>query len=572
MPRLNIQESFLAAVACGLTTFLIAPAAFACGGFFCSSGAPVAQAEEEVLFVVDDGRIDAHVRVEYQGTSDDFVWIVPVPSLPEVGLSADSIFARLDERTAPQFNVDYKQAGFCDGDLPGSEFSCSGTQEGGDYNEDVDAPEWTRDVDSDDGTAVETGRVGPYDYAVLQHDNEAAVVQWLLSNGYDVPDTAAPIFRYYIETCPDMHFVAFRLSPDSQVGDIQPIRLRYHADEPVLPIRLTALATVPVLGITAYVLGEARAVPENYRHVDLNEARFDWFRFDPTVYDFVVTQAVDDAGSHAFVTEFANETHLFDGVFWDEETADALAHVRDAGAFIMAAETLGLPLDAQLEAILADNLAIDGSVVGFLDCPECLSDWEIEIDAASAVERIEREILQPLRDLQEQFDRLPYLTRMYTNLSAEEMNVDPEWTFNHGMPNVSNEHNAEGFLDCISEDQTVRLTLPNGRLIVTDEQNDLFGLTDLPPAELIQQTRATGPPAMIQDNNLQIDLQLADWNGQFGLATPYSPFGSSLGEQAATIGTGACSSMTTVFRIPAGFALALGAILVARVRRRGDEE
>ena len=56
-----------------------------------------------------------------------------------------------------------------------------------------------------------------------------------------------------------------------------PSPLTYAADAPGIPIRLTAVATEPDLGILAYVLGEHRAIPTNYLHVQINEAAIDWF-------------------------------------------------------------------------------------------------------------------------------------------------------------------------------------------------------------------------------------------------------------------------------------------------------
>ena len=59
------------------------------------------------------------------------------------------------------------------------------------------------------------------------------------------------------------------------MGDLQPIALTYEADLPGIPIRLTAIATQPNLGVLTWVLGTDRAIPSNYLHVEINEARID---------------------------------------------------------------------------------------------------------------------------------------------------------------------------------------------------------------------------------------------------------------------------------------------------------
>ena len=87
---------------------LVVPShAFACGGFFCNSLEPVDQSAERILFAVDDqaGTVTAHVQIFFEGDADDFAWVVPVPSIPELFLSTDSLFTVLDERVGPQFSV-----------------------------------------------------------------------------------------------------------------------------------------------------------------------------------------------------------------------------------------------------------------------------------------------------------------------------------------------------------------------------------------------------------------------------------------------------------------------------------
>ena len=86
-----------------------------------------------------------------------------------------------------------------------------------------------------------------------------------------------------------------------------PSPLTYAAEVPGIPIRLTAVATEPDLGILAYVLGEHRAVPTNYLHVQINEAAIDWF-FGGFNYANIVTQAANEAGGQAFVTEYAGSS------------------------------------------------------------------------------------------------------------------------------------------------------------------------------------------------------------------------------------------------------------------------
>jgi hypothetical protein len=78
--------------------------------------------------------------------------------------------------------------------------------------------------------------------------------------------------------------------------------LTYNTDHPMIPIRPTAVAANDDMGILVWVLGSGRAVPTNYKTLELNEAVLDWFN-PSMVYNDVVVAAADEAGGQGFVTE-----------------------------------------------------------------------------------------------------------------------------------------------------------------------------------------------------------------------------------------------------------------------------
>ena len=93
----------------GVFAMSIAPIrdAQACGGFFCNNQNPVDQSAERVVFALEDsGDITMHVQIFYQGESEDFAWIVPVPSNPKLFVSTDMLFQALDWPTNPSFYME----------------------------------------------------------------------------------------------------------------------------------------------------------------------------------------------------------------------------------------------------------------------------------------------------------------------------------------------------------------------------------------------------------------------------------------------------------------------------------
>ena len=85
--------------------WLAAPStASACGCFVPPDPVtPVVQAGERIVFALDGDDVVAHIQIQYQGAAKDFGWLLPLPSYPQLELSTEELFLRLDENTAPDF-------------------------------------------------------------------------------------------------------------------------------------------------------------------------------------------------------------------------------------------------------------------------------------------------------------------------------------------------------------------------------------------------------------------------------------------------------------------------------------
>ena len=90
------------------TSLYPTPSAKACGGFFCSLQQPVDQAAERILFTKEGNEMVTHVQIQYTGPSENFSWILPVPSVPELGVGSDVLFQNLrrdSHRTSEAFQA-----------------------------------------------------------------------------------------------------------------------------------------------------------------------------------------------------------------------------------------------------------------------------------------------------------------------------------------------------------------------------------------------------------------------------------------------------------------------------------
>ncbi|HTM44660.1 MAG TPA: DUF2330 domain-containing protein, partial [Polyangiaceae bacterium] len=285
----------------------------ACGGFFCSQTAPVNQSAEQIIFSKNaDGTVTAVVSIQYQGPSTKFAWVLPIAGKPDVGVSSSLAFQRLLTATTPQYTLTQRVEGTC---KPGDTRGVPNTAFAG------GTPTSAMADGSGSGHSVNVvaqGSVGPYDYVAISVAQDAGApaqvaLDWLASNNFDVSALGADILNSYLEQ--GLNLLAFRLNKDSDTGSIRPISVTYPADYPAIPIRPTAVAATPNMGVMVYLVADAQGIPKNYKSLVLNEALINWFSFAST-YNQVINRAADEAGGQGFVTEFGGASTAFSDTIW----------------------------------------------------------------------------------------------------------------------------------------------------------------------------------------------------------------------------------------------------------------
>ena len=104
-------------LAVGLLAAWPAAPARACGGLFCSAAMPVNQAAERIIFSYDkpNKKVTAVVEILYQGPSEKFAWVLPVPGIPQVGVSTSALLDRLQAVTNPTYTIQRTWGGQCGG-------------------------------------------------------------------------------------------------------------------------------------------------------------------------------------------------------------------------------------------------------------------------------------------------------------------------------------------------------------------------------------------------------------------------------------------------------------------------
>jgi MYXO-CTERM domain-containing protein len=573
------HKLLLTAAAATAVSLVVPSEAAACGGFFCSTER-IDQSKERIVFGIDNeaGQVEAHIQIFYEGSADEFAWVVPVPSAPEFGLSTDELFTQLSWRTAPSFQLEYVEEGDCTyEDMRNVLF---GAEDDADFSA---VPGADEDGAGGGVVVVDKNTVGPYDQVTLQASDTASLLEWLQANDYDIPNTVGEALAPYVTD--GAFFVALKLTSDSDAGDIAPVKMRYDATSAMIPLVLTSIAATPDMRLEPYIFSDVRAVPDNYLHVKINEAAIDWLGWGSN-YDKVVTQAADEAGGQAFATDYAGSTAMLQGSLYSEGRfdMDALAQVTDPAEFVQQMLWMGFPRNTAVQNLIRDNIPMPQELVDdgieeawFYNCMDCY-DWDrdaVDFDPVAFAAELDEVIVGPLREAESLFTHFSYVTRMTSSMSPEEMTLDPYFVLNPDMDEVDNLHRATLVTDCGDGSEWVDapryLELDDGRIILVPSESWFWDnqstyddfLDDLSTAAalVVEDTSASGQPMLISDQSGLAGDAIDDHNARvrdlLGLADD-EPVATGEG-----VGCGCSSSGPS-----GGVAWFLGGLLAFGLRRR----
>lgn len=162
------------------------------------------------------------LSITFRGNAEDFSWVVPTPSRPEVEKSTDEIFTALQNLTRSE--IIYRP-------MP----LLGGTMER---------------VPADKGvTVVETKKVEYYDIAVLEADDPEALVKWLKENKYQFPEEAKYLLDDYINN--KWYFTAIKIDTkiltegvETQLreGHAVPLKFTFTSSKIVYPLKISSVA------------------------------------------------------------------------------------------------------------------------------------------------------------------------------------------------------------------------------------------------------------------------------------------------------------------------------------------
>jgi MYXO-CTERM domain-containing protein len=498
----------------------------ACGGTFCDGGnpMPVDQTGEDILFIQDGDQIEVHVRIQYTGEAERFAWMVPLASIPEVSVGSEPLFIEVSRATIPFWTTIRSFENPDDRPPPqgGSGGFVPASDEGG------DGPE-----------VVLEEVVGAFEVVVLDGGTAAEVLEFFTQNDYLFEPEAEPIIQQYLDE--GFLITGIKLTGAVGVEAIHPIVFRLTNDEPCVPIRLTAVAAAEDLGIRAYFLGQDRWAPSNYAHVVPNALHYDWDSMSYDSYVGMITRAVDEAGGHAFVTDYAGPSAnvATDPIWHSSMTADgfhlmspieAIAALNQRG-FLSGAQT-----PAQTRRLLLEYLPPPDDFPWppeefwfFYDLYEDLYADMPTWDGPAFAAALDELVVVPGMHAVDMLEAWPYLTRLHTTISPHEMTVDPTFHPNADLPTVARARQANALvldgaewaryhipLEVEQEAQTsAQLCIDNN----SNWPNAALEMVGMPATLRIEAIPQMGPPQVMVANQEAIATATATHN----LGTPCDP-------------------------------------------------
>lgn len=203
--------------------FLFLPQiALADGAPFPPSNKYVTETDQKAVIVYENGTETMVLSVTFKGDPENFGWVIPIPSKPEVEKSQDELFTALADLTAPP----------------------AGATETIPYlglGEKETAEPLKVDV-------IETKKIDIYDITTVTSEDPTALSEWLSGHEYQIPKEASTILEEYTKN--NWYFICVKIDltkltstskEQLKTGHATPLKIQFASEEIIYPLKLTSV-------------------------------------------------------------------------------------------------------------------------------------------------------------------------------------------------------------------------------------------------------------------------------------------------------------------------------------------
>ncbi|MBL90914.1 MAG: hypothetical protein CMH56_03770 [Myxococcales bacterium] len=231
-----------------------------CGFYVAGGDASLFNNATQVVLMRHDNRTVLSMQNNYDGPTDDFAMVVPVPVvLQEANVQTldAELFNKIDQLSAPRL-VEYWERDPCNPWMDMLEDGAVNAAGGEPPN-------------TDDVTVEAEFQVGEYDIVILSANDASSLETWLTSNQYNIPTGAAEHFTPYIEAG-EYFFVAkvdaTKVTFEDGKAVLSPLRFYYDSETFSLPVKLGLINSQGTQDIIVYILAvDQRYEVANYDNV-----------------------------------------------------------------------------------------------------------------------------------------------------------------------------------------------------------------------------------------------------------------------------------------------------------------
>jgi len=185
-------------------------------------GKVVTETGQRAVIWYEKGRETLILSTTFRGDAEDFAWVIPVPTKPEVSNMKDELFTALEEFTQPKYA--YNQ--------PMPLLGSAGIRE---MDSAIQNPV----------TVVESKIVDIYEVTVLESTDGKALREWLTKNGYPYPTNKDFLLNYYVNK--KWYFVAAKVSTEAlgysgaslREGHATPLAISFDSETIVYPLKIS---------------------------------------------------------------------------------------------------------------------------------------------------------------------------------------------------------------------------------------------------------------------------------------------------------------------------------------------
>lgn len=246
-----------------------------CGFFVAKAPADLFNQKSEVILVRDGNKTVITMSNDYQGEVEDFAMVIPVPKVlreEQIKVVDRGIFDRLDAYSAPRL-VEYHDANPCAPQVSYDMLTRSAVA----MEAVAEDAESGADEAKNYGVTIEaTYTIGEYDILILSAEESGGLKDWLIRNGYRIPEKASDILQAYIRTNTKFFVVKVNLEEKRNSGFdyLRPIQISFESEKFMLPIRLGMVNANGPQDLVVYAFSrKGRIEPVNYRTIKVPSNR-----------------------------------------------------------------------------------------------------------------------------------------------------------------------------------------------------------------------------------------------------------------------------------------------------------